>query len=139
MSKHLSPKSFYNLPSGNNVHPWRLIQKDGTIMWKHALQDLNGVIHIPQTLAHEAHIIKTAQRLEELNSWVSQSLEPWDCITPIMWYITEHKHKPFAEGYACYFKHQSLPISEVFEMLQGHVHSHEQLKSDEKYIYFRRC
>ena len=28
---------FYELPSGNKVHPSRLIHRDGTLMWKHAL------------------------------------------------------------------------------------------------------
>ena len=139
MSKHLSPSVFYDLPSGNRVHPWRLIHKDGTIMWKHALQDSAGNLSIPTDLAHESHIIKTAQRIEELNSWVSQSLEPWDCLTPKIWYVSNHEHKPFAEGYACCFTHVSLPIKELFEKLKPHVHSHEEIKSDESTIYFRRC
>ena len=139
MSKHLSPSSFYQLPSGSLVHPWRLIQKDGTIMWKHALQDLGGTAHLPTEQAHEAHIIKTAQRLEELNSWVSQSLEPWDCLVPKLWYVKDHEHLPFAEGYACCFTHVSLPLKEVFKKLEPHVHSHEQIKYDESTIYFRRC
>ena len=40
MSKHFSPDIFYNLPSGSRVHPQRLIHRDGTIMWKHALWDV---------------------------------------------------------------------------------------------------
>ena len=66
MSKHIAQHHFYQLPSGSAVHPCRLIQKDGTLMWKHAVPS------IPLEEAHEQHIIKTAQRLEELNSWVSQ-------------------------------------------------------------------
>ena len=81
MSKHLSPDIFYDLPSGTKVHPNRLIQRDGSLMWKHALWS-KGFVHVPQTEAHEAHIIKTAQRLEELNCWVSQGLEPWDFLKP---------------------------------------------------------
>ena len=78
MSKHISKETFYPLPSGANVHPCRLIQRDGTLMWKHALLCSNE-IHLPKNQAEEQHIIKTAQRLEELNSWVSQGLEPWEC------------------------------------------------------------
>ena len=33
MSKHLNNDSFYYMPSGNKVHPCRLIQRDGTLMW----------------------------------------------------------------------------------------------------------
>lgn len=139
MSKHLSPAAFYNLPSGNDVHPWRLIHKDGTVMWKDALLDRNGFIHIPQLLAHEAHIIKTAQRIEELNSWVSQALEPWDCLKPTIWYRIDHPHTPLAEGYGCFLKHTSIPADEVFDVLKQHVHSHEKLKSTEDIIYFQRC
>lgn len=108
-------------------------------MWKHALQDSAGNVYLPTDLAHEAHIIKTAQRLEELNSWVSQSLEPWDCLVPKLWYVNDHEHQPFAEGYACCFTHVSLPLTEVFKKLEPHVHSHEQIKFDESTIYFRRC
>ena len=36
MSKHIAQHHFYQLPSGSAVHPCRLIQKDGTLMWKHA-------------------------------------------------------------------------------------------------------
>ena len=139
MSKHLSPSAFYELPSGNRVHPWRLIHKDGTIMWKHALQDSSGTVHIPTDLAHEAHIIKTAQRIEELNSWVSQTLEPWDCLLPKLWYIEGHEHLPFAEGYACCLTHYSQPLNKVFKNLKQHILNCEQIECDESTIYFRRC
>ena len=36
MSKHLAKNCLYKLPSGNLVHPCRLIIRDGTLMWKHA-------------------------------------------------------------------------------------------------------
>ena len=83
MSRHISPDYFFELPSGDRVHPCRLIHKDGTLMWKHALLNRNALIAMPQCLAHEAHIIKTAHRIEELNSWVSQNLDPWDCLIPL--------------------------------------------------------
>ena len=53
MSKHISSSFFYQLPSQNKVHPCRLIVKDGTLMWKHALLVENECIHMPQTEAHE--------------------------------------------------------------------------------------
>ena len=42
MSKHISPSYFYELPSGTKVHPCRLILKDGSLMWKHALLNQNN-------------------------------------------------------------------------------------------------
>ena len=54
-------------------------------MWKHALLCNNNAA-LPECEAHEQHIIKTAQRLEELNSWVSQDLEPWNFLVPTLWY-----------------------------------------------------
>lgn len=139
MSKHFSPDTFHELPSGARVHPQRLIHRDGTIMWKHALWDDNGYVHIPQSQAHEAHIIKTAQRLEELNCWVSQGLEPWEFLVPIIWYTIDHEHKPYTQGYACTLRHTTLPTSLVLETLQPHIQEHEELKEDEGLIYFRRC
>ena len=69
MSKHLSAAHLYNLPSGNCVHPCRLIHKDGTLMWKHAITYKDDIVYLPEREAQEQHIIKTAQRLEELNSF----------------------------------------------------------------------
>ena len=86
MSKHIAQDYFYLLPSESKVHPCRLITKDGTLMWKHALLYQNSQLSLPISEAHEQHIIKTAQRLEELNSWVSQGLEPWECFSIKAWY-----------------------------------------------------
>ena len=86
MSKHISSGFMYNFPSGLTVHPCRLIQRDGTLMWKHALLSNNEFKSLPIEIAHEAHIIKTAQRLEELNAWVSQGLDPWEYLRPVNWY-----------------------------------------------------
>ena len=55
-------------------------------MWKHAFLVGNAFTQLPTEQAHEAHIIKTAHRLEELNSWVSQGLDPWHGIQPTLWY-----------------------------------------------------
>lgn len=139
MSKHLSAAHLYNLPSGNCVHPCRLIHKDGTIMWKHALINRKNKVNIPAELSHETHIIKTAQRIEELNSWVSQQLEPWECLVPTFWYSVGHPHTPYSEGYACLLEHNVLPNDKVYDLLLPHILNHEQLELEEFGIYFRRC
>lgn len=136
MIRHISPEYFYELPSGNRVHPNRLIYKDGTLMWKHALLHQN-VANIPETQAHEAHIIKTAQRLEELNTWVSQGLDPWEFLKPVMWYNI--KDKDFAEGISVYFKHTSLPTSDVYEVLKNHLNEFESLVIKDNMMLFCRC
>ena len=85
MSRHINPKAFYNLPSGNRVHPCRLIQKDGTLMWKHALLSQNELIGIPTVQPHEAHTLTTDQRPEEFNYWVPQDLYTCECLNPASW------------------------------------------------------
>ena len=82
-SKHLTKDAFYQLPSGALVHPCRLIFKDGTPIGS-MLCCGECLYFLPLDQAHEAHIVKTAQRLEELNTWVSQSLEPWECLHHII-------------------------------------------------------
>ena len=52
MSRHISPNAFYVLPSGNRVHPCRLIHKDATLMWKHALLGNNEFKSLPTEIAH---------------------------------------------------------------------------------------
>ena len=137
MSKHIAPSHFYVLPSGNKVHPCRLIQKDGSLMWKHALLTPANVPVIPVEEAHEQHIIKTAQRLEELNSWVSVDMEAWECLTPVAWYVPE---KPeLAEGISVYFKHTNKDIESVYTSLKSHILSHEILELRNQYLYFQRC
>ena len=59
MSKHIDKKYLYQLPSGAAVHPCRLIHKDGTLIWKHALHSSSNNLFLPRSEAHEAHIIKT--------------------------------------------------------------------------------
>ena len=103
MSKHLAKDCLYELPSGNLVHPCRLIIRDGTLMWKHAFLSLNQFTSLPATQAHEQHIIKTAQRLEELNMWVSQDLEPWQSFVPLAWYNPEDPL--LYQGISVYFQH----------------------------------
>ena len=134
--KHISPKCLYNLPSGNAVHPCRLIHKDGTLMWKHALL-YNNKLSIPTEHAHEAHIIKTAQRLEELNSWVSQDLEPWNFLVPTLWYAPDVAG--YSEGIAVNFIHSTKDTAEVYNTLCNHILAHETLELTDNYIYFKRC
>ena len=136
MSRHISPGYFYNLPSGNKVHPCRLIHKDGTLMWKHALL-FNNEATIPTDQAHEAHIIKTAQRLEELNTWVSNHLDPWEFLKPVLWYHPEVEK--FSQGISVCFEHTCLAVDEVYNILKDHVNESENLKKTDKYLCFQRC
>ena len=128
MSRHISPGHFYNLPSGSKVHPCRLIHKDGTLMWKHALLYKNEA-RIPEDQAHEAHIIKTAQRLEELNTWVSNHLDPWEFLKPVLWYYPEVDQ--FSQGIAVCFQHTCLTTDEVYDTLVNHLNEYETLKRDD--------
>ena len=136
MSKHIKSSHFYLLPSGAKVHPCRLIQKDGTLMWKHALLS-NNVPFIPTDEAHEQHIIKTAQRLEELNSWVSQINELSDFLSPIRWY--QPTEPQFSEGISVHFNHTTLDSDNVYNSLKEHVLEHETLELHQGYLHFRRC
>jgi hypothetical protein len=139
MSKQIAPSAFILLPSGDEVFPSRLIHRDGTIMWKHALE-AKGRAFVPACLAHEAHIIKTAARIEELNAWVSQNLDIWNCLVPKFWYDPTHEHAPFANGYACEIKHVSKASPDVVQILQQHVQDHETLKlAGNGNMYFSRC
>ena len=137
MSRHISPEAFYNLPSGDKVHPCRLIHKDGTLMWKHALLSSNVFQSLPLEIAHEAHIIKTAQRIEELNSWVSQGLDPWECLRPINWYIPTLDG--FDQGISVEFVHTSIPANYIFDKLLEHKQEHEALTYDGNLFKFVRC
>jgi len=139
MSKYLSPSALLELPSGLRVHPSRLIQRDGTLMWKDALTQADGYVIQPLEEAHESHIMKTAQRLEELNCWVSQELEPWDCLKPLYWYDPKSLDIHFAEGYACLLHHCSIELNEVYEKLKPHVNDHEELVKYDDWIMFKRC
>ena len=136
MSKHVASAVLYQMPSGNQIHPCRLIVKDGTLMWKHALLHQNEP-QIPASQAHENHILKTAQRLEELNSWVSHGLEPWECFVPSAWYVPEHPE--LGEGISVYFMHNKHDLDYTYETLRSHIMDHEQLAIRDKQLYFQRC
>ena len=132
MSKHISPSAFYELPSGNKVYPARLIHKDGTLMWRHACD-----YAVPTEEAHEQHIIKTAQRLEELNSWVSRDLEVWQCLVPVYWFTPASDE--LSTGYSVYFKHSVFDNARTYHCLSSHVLPHETLDIRENLLMFKRC
>ena len=133
MHKNLNKDLLIALPSGNVVHPSRLIHKDGTLMWKHALSDFT----IPIDEAAEQHIVKTAQRLEELNSWVSQDLEPWQCFIPYAWF------SPFdselIDGISVYFTHSLYDNDYIYDTLLPHIQDHETLEQRDELLFFKRC
>ena len=137
MSRHISPETFYDLPSGNRVHPCRLIHKDGTLMWKHALLFNNQLTAVPTEQAHESHIIKTALRIEELNSWVSNGLDPWECLRPVHWYDPNCLNHD--KGITVKFKHTILSADLIFDVLKSHKHEHETLTYDNGLFTFVRC
>ena len=132
MSKNIDKKIFYQLPSGLSVHPCRLIVRDGTLMWKQALYK-----YMPECQAHEAHIVKTAQRLEELNAWISQGLEPWECLMPTLWY--NPKDDKYSQGIRVSFKHSYITDNEVFDVLKQHIMPHETLLQHDSHLTFIRC
>tara|TARA_R110002050_G_scaffold226781_1_gene362476 strand:+ start:511 stop:924 length:414 start_codon:yes stop_codon:yes gene_type:complete len=137
MSKHIDKNFLYNLPSGAAVHPCRLIHKDGTLMWKHALLCTSNAANMPSCESQEQHIIKTAQRLEELNSWVSRDLEPWNGLQVISWYTPQVEE--LSEGIGVYFKHAQYKTNDIFDTLSSHIQSHETLDATDRYLYFKRC
>lgn len=137
MHKHIPKQYLYTLPSGVNVHPCRLIVKDGTLMWKQALLMQNKYLFIPESLAHEAHIIKTAQRVEDLNTWLIEDLNPWESLIPHYWYYPEDKE--LSEGIALYMKHFIHSNDYVLEKLTDHLQEHEALTIRDDYLFFKRC
>ena len=105
-------------------------------MWKHALLNQNNAA-VPECEAHEQHIIKTAQRLEELNSWVSQDLEPWNFLVPCLWYVPGLPG--YDEGISVNFTHSTKDTAEVYDIICNHTLAHETIDLRDKYIYSKRC
>ena len=136
MSKHITPACMYNFPSGASFHPCRLIQRDGTLMWKHALL-YHGELNLPQSEAHEQHIIKTAQRLEELNSWVSRDLEPWNGLQVIAWYAPHIEE--LSEGIGVYFKPAQYETSEILATLPPLFQRFPTLLASDRSSHLKRC
>ena len=137
MSKYIVKNAYFNLPSGLSVHPCRLIFKDGTLMWKHAMLNHNCFTSLPLKHSHEAHIVKTAQRIEELNTWVSQGLEPWDCLTPCHWY--DPLDPELSTGISLYFTHNSKSNNDVYLELSNQIKDHELLEMRGSLMFFKRC
>ena len=106
-------------------------------MWKHALLGNNEFKSLPTEIAHEAHIIKTAQRLEELNAWVSQGLDPWEYLRPINWYDPELPE--FNQGITVEFKHTSIASGHIINKLLDHKQEHETLTCENGIFKFVRC
>ena len=105
-------------------------------MWKHALL-FDNEINLPGSEAQEQHIIKTAQRLEELNSWVSSVNDLSDFLSPVSWYVPTEPE--LCEGISVYFTHTSLTNNEVYDGLRSHILDHEKLELAGSYLHFRRC
>ncbi len=131
MSKHINPSYLIKLPSGASIHPCRLIHKDGIFSWKDACRVP------PLCLAHEAHIQKTAQRLEELNSWIRIDFEPWETLKVSAWY--DPSVPELSEGISLYFTHRNLDSTETLEYIKPHILEHETLQLRGTNIYFQRC
>ena len=134
MNKHIDPAVFLALPSGSRVHPCRLIHKDGQLMWKHALGP--APYQIPATTAIEQHIIKTAQRLEELSSWLQGSGDERPLL-PLCWYAPNEPG--FEEGIAVLLQTTNAAAGDLYGQLKSHVLSHETLAVAGDWLYFRRC
>lgn len=133
MNKHIDPTVFLALPSGARVHPCRLIHKDGQLMWKHALGP--EPYKVPATTAIEQHIIKTAQRLEELASWLPATGDE-SPLLPLCWYSPTEPG--FEEGIAVLLECEQEP-GETYLELKSHVLPHETLAVAGSWLYFRRC
>lgn len=131
MPKSINDAYLMPLPSGHSVHPSRLIHKDGFLMWKHACQQP------PLCQAHEAHIQKTAQRLEELNSWIMPYFEPWEALKVVSWY--DPSDPELSEGISLYFVHHHLETDLIYDMLKNHIYDHETLQVRGPNIFFSRC
>ena len=101
------------------------------------LISINNEANLPICEAHEQHIVKTAQRLEELNSWVSKDLEPWNGIQVLAWYAPHIEE--LAEGIGVYFKHSQYNTNQISDILSAHIQSHETLNANDRYVYFKRC
>ena len=131
MSKHIDPDTFLVMPSGARWHPSRLIIKDGCLMWRMALGEN---LQLPLELSHEQHICKTAQRLEELSSWLENERE-LPPLLPVLWYAPEIAE--YSEGIQV--KLQCKEPLLTLNQLGPHVLPHESLSHENEYLIFRRC
>ena len=136
--KGLAPDALIILPSLGAIHPSRLIIRDGSLMWKHALL-YEGVMYIPRQSAIEAHIVKTAQRLEELSRWLWEygSVDDGHVLSPVQWY--DPNDPELKLGISVYLEHTTLDVEQVYEIFKEHILPHETLELRDNYLFFRRC
>jgi len=139
MQKYFTKGYLYELPSGLTAHPSRCIIRDGSITWSDALRTkLDDCLYIPTEHCHEQHILKTAHRLEELNSWAAQpDFDLHDCLLPFEWFNPTKEW--LADGISVYFKHTVLSTELIFDKLHPHIKPHEELEVRDGYLFFKRC
>lgn len=127
---------YLKLPSGAKVHPWRTIVRDGHLMWKHALME-EGVAFLPLELSHEAHILKTAGRLEALAAWADHGdSEPLGFVIDL-WY--NHSEPDYDEGICVLFRHTKLAAADCYERIKDHLQAGEDLLLIADQLRFKRC
>ena len=127
---------YIQLPSGAKVHPWRTIVRDGHLMWKHALME-DGVVFEPLELSHEAHIIKTAGRLEALAAWADHGDADPEGFVIDSWY--DPSDDDHAEGISVLFRHSKLASCDCYCKIKDHLQSGEDLLLMADQIRFKRC
>lgn len=130
MSKHFAKGFLMEMPSGQLVHPCRLICRDGTLMWKHATDNP------PFFEDQEQNIINTAKRLEELNTWVSSGLEPWQSLVIKSWY--DPLDKEHSTGCRVNFRHHVHTVEYLYDELKNHLQPGETLTQMERALYYTR-
>ena len=104
--------------------------------------DCNAYVPTEDPLHMSSHIIKTAQRLEELNSWISHGIRALG-----LFYYVKAWYQPFndtqlSEGISvCYYT--SVILMTLILRLRIYCHtskSHEILELRRNgYIFFQRC
>lgn len=122
--KHIKPDKFYKLPSGQAIYPSRLIQRDGTLMWKDACV-YNNEFLVPTNTDVETNIIETARRLEELNTWISPTMPAWETFNVYLWFhpsINSH-----LSGDTVRFSHDLFSAEHLFNELEPHLQAGETL------------
>jgi hypothetical protein len=124
--KYFDPFYLFQLPSGQLVHPCRLIHRDGTLMWKHALID-EEVVHLPADQDIETRIIYTAKRLEELNTWVAPTAQPWEGFSIHAWYNPNVEER--SRGNVVLFSHFLHDTEVVYNELKKHLQEKEALST----------
>ena len=133
--KQIKPNCFYGLPSGLSVYPSRLIQRDGTLMWKDACIS-NSKFFIPENIDVENNIVHTARRLEELNTWISPTMPAWETFNVYLWY-----HPSFSnhlDGGTVRFSHDLFDSEHLYKELKPHLQEGEALifnASDNLVVY----